>query len=122
MNYFVSLKNKWIRSIAKTCSLATVAFIFQACYGPPPSRYDRDIDIKVKVINKEGNPISGIDVNVNDFITQQTNGNGFFNTFSPRSEKYKITVLGNDMYASRDTVITEAHSNIDITIVLANKK
>ena len=30
---------KWIRNILKGLSLTTALFVFQACYGTPPARY-----------------------------------------------------------------------------------
>jgi hypothetical protein len=79
----VELKTrKWLRNLFKCISFTTVAFIFQACYGPAPDM-SNDIRFVGTVTAKNTNlPIKGIKVVVNDGLNYGiTHENGTYNIY-----------------------------------------
>ena len=104
MTKLTSLSNKWFKNSIKILSLSTIGFVFQACYGIP-SDYSRDVEIEITVLDPEGNPLSDIEVKVNDFISRTTDENGVFQVYSPQYDEYKVRIVGNEIYHSFDTVL-----------------
>ena len=85
----IELKSrKLLRTIFGCVSLTAVAFVFQACYGPGPDRYDRYYDVKFTGIVKAKDtnlPIKGIKVAVIDSDSDNfgiTDENGNFNFYA----------------------------------------
>ena len=120
MAKLTSLSNKWFKNSIKILSLSTIGFVFQACYGVD-SDYCRDVEIEITVLDPEGNPLPGIEVKVNDFISRTTNEDGVFRTFSPQYDEYNVCIVGNEFYHSFDTILTN-ESDIHIFSKKLQKK
>lgn len=112
MKAFKKIKHKWLRNFGYALSLTTIAFIFQACYGPRRD-FGRDALIYGTVTDTEGNPIQGIKVS-NDSTLQyeRTDENGYFSMYIPLMDEYKIQVEDDrdSIYNSADTTVYDLNS------------
>lgn len=123
MKLLKQLKGKWLRNIGYALSLTTIAFIFQACYGPRRD-YGNDILIEGKITDIEGKPIEGVKVsNDGTFQYERSDSNGTFRMYTPIMDEYKIKIEDdreNSIYADKDTIIpsSDISSNININLQL----
>lgn len=122
MTIFSKIKHKWLRNIGMGLSLTTIAFVFQACYGPPRD-YKRDVLIEGKIVTKDGTPIEGIKISSDSTIQYaRTDANGEFYMYIPIADKYKLIVEDdneNSKFIGKDTVLLsdDIHTN-DLIIKL----
>lgn len=115
---------KWLNRTFKGFSLATVAFVFQACYGAPRD-FGMDKYIEGIVMNAEGNPVSGIKVALNDSIQYtETDSTGRFYFYTPVRDKYSILFsdLNNQLYKSKDTVVDTATGEGSMLMITLDKE
>lgn len=116
MTIFSKIKHKWLRNIGMGLSLTTIAFVFQACYGPPRD-YKRDVLIEGKIVTKDGTPIEGIKISSDSTIQYaKTDANGEFYMYIPIADKYKLIVEDdneNSKFIGKDTVLLsdDIHTN-----------
>ena len=94
----------------KGCSLTTMMFVFQACYGPPQAS---NVRIQGKVVDyRTGEPIQGIKVSVEgDPEYETTSSTGDFQ-YHTRSRYDQLRIQFTDInksadrhYAFKDTVV-----------------
>ncbi|MDU1892933.1 MAG: hypothetical protein E6767_19815 [Dysgonomonas sp.] len=115
---------KWFNRTFKGLSLATVAFVFQACYGAPRDfGMDRYIDGVVQ--STDGTPIAGIKVTLNDSIQYtETDEYGRFYFYTPIRDKYSILFSDsiNNSYQNKDTIVdTNTGEAYNLVITLDKK-
>jgi len=88
----VELKTRhYLRKIFSGISLTAMAFVFQACYGPPPDGDMYDVKFTGQVLSKTtSTPIKGIKVMVDDGLSYGfTDKDGKFNFY------FSLPVRGN---------------------------
>lgn len=116
---------KMLRPVLQGISFTSVAFVFQACYGPRiPPEHDETLIKGTVVSARTGNAIVGIKV-IGENQTMFTDTVG---KFTIRAEQYKEVMLqfkdidagaNGGFYHSKDTVIaTQGMSRIVMTVAL----
>jgi hypothetical protein len=134
---------KLLRMIFGGITLTAVAFVFQACYGPPRDRYYdvKDVKLTGKVTSKTTNlPIKGIKVTVNDWynygITDE-NGNFDFYAEIPNWVYYRDNVhytpdsirvhfldidsIENGYFADKTIIVDPEMREIELNVELEEK-
>lgn len=110
MGIFSKIKHKWLRNIGMGLSLTTIAFVFQACYGPPRD-YKRDRLIEGMIVDANNNPISGIRVSADSTMQYAlTKEDGTFHMYLPFTEEYHLMIedeRAEAEYISRDTTLMD---------------
>lgn len=91
LHNFLLAKRRLIRAMIHSCSFTGAMFVFQACYGPPPSA-DNTVYISGKVKSSEtSQPIQGIRVSLNnDQQSDFTKSDGGFNFQADSDKNYSI--------------------------------
>jgi len=100
----IELKSrKLLRTILGSISLTTMAFIFQACYGPSRDYYFHNVKLTGTVSSKTTNlPIKGIKVTVNEgVIYGYTDDNGNFDFYA---DVCNCSYYENDIHYTPDKV------------------
>ncbi len=123
MNGINKIKEKYLRKIIQGFSLTAMAFVFQACYGPPQDfRSNKFIEGIVK--DEAGNPIQNIKISLDEterYTITDTEGK-FYTHVQPASE-YKIHIedTKNNFFSKKDTTISNVEGDIFVEINLAKK-
>jgi len=128
------MNKNWIRKLIGGLCLTSVAFVFQACYGPQQDFGD-DLLIEGQVKSKtSGLPIKGIKVSVEDKIQYaNTDENGKFSFYIEKLQNAKIKFTDVDStqniwFSNKDTLVTikdsilmSKESKVYLNIELENK-
>jgi hypothetical protein len=121
------MKRNWVRRIIGGLSFTSALFVFQACYGTPQDM-GNDILIEGHVKSKTTDlPIEGIKVTAeNSLAYDVTNYTGRFSFYTEIMDNIKLTFEDVDStkyghYLSRDTILTNMHSQVTLEIKLEEK-
>lgn len=125
MTSLKKIKHKWLRNFGYALSLTTIAFIFQACYGPRRD-FGKDVLVSGTVTDIQGNPIQGIKIsNDSTFQYERTDENGYFYMYVPLMNEYKIQIEDDrdSVYTKIDTIFSEQDLKLgDVNITLQSKQ
>ena len=120
------MKRNWLRKILGGLSLTSAMFVFQACYGTPTDLV-LDQPIRGKVIDGQtGEPIEGVKISVNHFLSGFSDPNGGFEVWVEKSEQYKMVFEDTDgelngLYSPLDTLFSHSSTETNLLIKLAIK-
>lgn len=112
--------SKWIRTLIKGLSLASMFFIFEACYGTPQD-VEEDVIIHGCVTYRNtSQPIEGIKVLIpqNNQYTY-TNEYGIYEIYSQKADAYNLSFedIDSTQNGSFQNLDTTIHSNdFDVTV------
>lgn len=110
MGILSKIKHKWLRYIGMGLSLTTIAFVFQACYGPPRD-YKRDRLIEGLIVDVNNNPISGIKVSADSTMQYAvTKEDGTFHMYLPFTGEYHLMIEDEreeGKYMNKDTTLMD---------------
>ena len=122
------MKFNWTKKLLGGLCLSSVAFVFQACYGPPQD-FGEELFVQGKVTDKTtGLPIKGIKVSVVDRMQYlYTNEEGDFAFYTMRADSTvvrfeDIDSIENGSYASKEIVLSDSLRVVDLTIDLDELK
>ena len=122
------MKFNWTKKLLGGLCLSSVAFVFQACYGPPQD-FGEDLWVQGKVTDKTtGLPIKGIKVSVVDRMQYlYTNEDGDFSFYTMRADSTVVRFedvdsIENGSYASKEIVLSDSLRVVDLTIDLDELK
>ncbi|MDR0643887.1 MAG: carboxypeptidase-like regulatory domain-containing protein [Treponema sp.] len=117
---------KILRRILQGLGLSTVAFVFQACYGPPQAM-GLDVLIRGAVKSKTTNsPIKGIKVSAKDMYSYElTDEDGKFQFYVPQDEPCTIQLEDidgpeNGSYVSTEIAVDLSKDKIDLKDIFLN--
>lgn len=119
-------RQKYLVHILRFFSITGVLFVFQACYGTPTDLV-LDQPIRGKVIDGQtGEPIEGVKISVNHFLSGFSDPNGGFEVWVEKSEQYKMVFEDTDgelkgLYAPLDTLFSHSSTETNLLIKLAIK-
>lgn len=122
------MKFNWTKKLLGGLCLSSVAFVFQACYGPPQD-FGEDLWVQGKVTDKTtGLPIKGIKVSVVDRMQYlYTNEEGDFAFYTMRADSTVVRFedvdsIENGSYAAKEIVLPGSLHVVDLTIDLDELK
>ncbi len=122
------MKFNWTKKLLGGLCLSSVAFVFQACYGPPQD-FGEDLFVQGKVTDKTtGLPIKGIKVSVVDrmqYLYTNEEGHFFFYTMRADSTVVRfedVDSIENGSYAAKEIVLPGSLHVVDLTIDLDELK
>ncbi|MDR0687327.1 MAG: carboxypeptidase-like regulatory domain-containing protein [Prevotellaceae bacterium] len=115
---------KALRNIFKGLSATSLAFVFQACYGPVQD-LELDVLIEGSVTSSQGSePVPGIKVSVAGQPQHElTDGSGRFSMFAAQDSVYRVRFedadsLQNGAFLPKDTVVTTTDDRITLNVSL----
>jgi hypothetical protein len=121
MSKLTLFRSNCIRRFAQIFSLATIGFVFQACYGIPMKDPDF-FNICIRLQDGDGNLLKDMDIIINDSIYSKTDENGMsYTDLSLDYSLYKIHITGNDIYQPLDTVVTNEKYSVWMELKLEKK-
>ncbi len=119
-------RQKYLVHVLRFFSITGVLFVFQACYGTPTDLV-LDQPIRGKVIDGQtGEPIEGVKISVNHFLSGFSDPDGGFEVWVEKSEQYKMVFEDTDgelngLYAPLDTLFSHSSTETNLLIKLAIK-
>ena len=127
LHKFLLAKRRLIRAMIHSCSFTGALFVFQACYGPPPS-VDDTVYINGKVKSAETSaPILGIRVSVdNNSQSDFSNAEGrfWFQVDSDKNHTMKFEDVDSSLYGSfqtKEITLNAVEKDTTIEILLDGK-
>lgn len=121
MSKFKLLRNKCLKRFAQVFSLATIGFVFQACYGPAMRNPDM-LDISIKLSDESNVPLKDMEVIINDSLRRTTNEDGYsWVEMNIKDSTHRIHITGNGIYEPYDTVVTNEKYGVWLDLKLKKK-
>lgn len=124
MQKIIAILRKNVRYKLMTgCSLASMMFVFQACYGVPNRDY-LDRQLSGTVTNEHGDPVAGIKISV-DSIGQYefTDSEGHFVLYVESMPEYLLRFADttNVAYQAKDTLVKDTGSQLQVDVILQDR-